>query len=124
MGFAIVLMKSDEKYYVVVDDDNSIGTYKTAGEALGSFEDLYERNHARSFEGSMSACINWMSFQPAVVWFEDVEGIRRALFSGIRDEDIRVHSVRNVSGGFRGLLCGPGVESIWTEAPKPALISR
>ncbi len=122
MGHAIVLMKCEGKFYTVVNQDNSISAFKSVEDGLASFENIYDRKH-NSYEGSMSACINWMTFQPAILWFEDVAAIRNTLFAGVKDEDIRVYHHTHVSGGFRGLLCGPEAESYWNAARKPALIT-
>lgn len=123
-GFAVTLMRSDGKVYVLVNDDNSIAASKSVDEVIKGFEDRYNRKHAISYEGSMSACINYIFFQPAAVWYENLDALRASLFAGVRDEDIRVYSVRNVSGGFRGLLCGPGSEAVWEAARKPGLITE
>lgn len=123
-NFAVTLMESEGKYYVVVNDDNSVAAHKSVEEGLKSFEKLYNTNHARSYEGSMSACINWLFFRPAIVGFASLSALRKDLFAGIADEDIRVYSVRNVSGGFLGLLCGEGADKVWQTAAKPALITE
>lgn len=106
-GFAVTLMRYDGKVYVLVNDDNSIAASESVDGIIMRFQDRYNRRHALSYEGSMSACLNYIFFQPAAVWYDNLDSLRASLFAGLRDEDIRVYTVTNISGGFRGLLCGP-----------------
>lgn len=123
-GFAVTLMRSDDKVYLLVNKNNSIAASNSVSEIIYGFEDRYNRSHASSYEWSMSACLNYIFFQPAAVWYDDLDSLRASLFAGMRDEDLRIYDVRNISGGFRGILCGPSGEAVWKKALKPELISR
>jgi hypothetical protein len=122
-GFSVVLMRTDDKHYLVVNEDNSVAARDSVEKYVEDFESLYNRKHAFSYEGSMSACINYLFMQPSVVWFDSVDSLRLALFAGAKDEDLRVCEVRCVAGGFRGLICGAGAGELWEKGRQPLLIS-
>jgi len=95
----------------------SIHGFETLAEGLHYFEDSYNRAHRRSYEASMSACINAISFRPSILRLS-IEEIQQYL----EGEPRGVH-VRNVSGGMM-LLPLKDAEQLWESGVKPGLIDN
>ncbi len=120
--FAAVLVKADGDYYLKLTDDNTLAWFPTVEEGLASFTHQFDGHHARSYEGSMSACIHYIYFQYALVPFESVDTMKKALISSDPPE---VTQLSHVSGWMTGIKADrKKAAPIWEKAKKPALISR
>ena len=79
-----------------VDSENNLQGSENKDIARTCFPS-YKRNHGRSHESSMSACIHWMSFKPKMFRFQDLNEVKKHL-----DGD-RVKNYRNVSGSISAI---------------------
>ena len=114
----LALMKADGKYYIYANKPGVVSAFVSEREALNFFENAYRRGHNRSFEGSMSACMNWMSFQPSVVSLNSDEEFYN-LFGG---KQARFVEIRNVAGGFCGAIPEMDLTEMFENGTKPSLI--
>jgi len=94
----------------------NIQGFESLGDGLRYFEDAYNRAHGRSYEASMSACINAISFRPSILRLS-IDTIKEHLAEGTG-----VITVRNVSGSM-SLLPLVDAEQLWESGEKPKLIS-
>lgn len=118
--FAIALVKADGEYYVLVNRDNSVAGFDSVHAGLAFYEEKYERRHRSGYEQSMSACINYIFFQPAIVEFKGVEELREALGLGA---DPTLCTLSHVSGFMSGIRADrEKAATIWDKAEKPILI--
>lgn len=114
-------MKCTDEYYIVTNKDNSIAAYKTVEDGLSTVEKMYNKKHYSNYEGSMSACINWMTFQPAIISFDSIETLAKALLT----QEPRVFALSHVSGFMNGIRCDKAkAKKVWDRARKPELISE
>lgn len=120
-SFAIALVKADGEYYVLVNrGDNSVAGFRSIDAGLQFYEEKYERKHRSGYEQSMSACINYIFFQPAIVEFTGVEELREALGLGV---DPTLCTLSHVSGFMSGIRADrEKAAPIWDKAEKPILI--
>ena len=95
----------------------NIHGFESMGDGLRYFEDSYNRAHGRSYEASMSACINAISFRPSILKLS-IEEIKQHL-----DGDAHAVTIRNVSGSMT-LLPLKDVDQLWESGRKPQLISE
>lgn len=96
----------------------SIHGFHSRLDGLRYFEDGYNSNHARSYEASMSACINGISFRPSVLKLSLDE------ISALAPE-LRIVKVRNNSGSMTLLPLDPAkAEVLWESGDKPKLIGQ
>ena len=116
----LVIMKADNKYYLYANKPGIVSAFNTEREALNYFERAYNRGHDRSFEGSMSACINWMSFQPSVISVNSDE----ELYSFFGGKQARFMDIRHVSGGFCGAIPAMDLTEMFENGIKPSLITN
>jgi hypothetical protein len=114
------IIKADIGLMMVRSQD--VGVWNVQGfhsesEGLRYFESSYNRNHGRSYEASMSALLNGITFQPSIVSLplEDIE----PLFI-----EKRVTTVRNVSGSMNLVMLKPEADKLWQQGKKPSLISQ
>ena len=66
----IIVLKFDSHEYVMltgVGGGVAVHAFPTETAARAYFEDAYSRNHCRSYEASMSACVHYILFQPRIV---------------------------------------------------------
>lgn len=124
-SFAVVLAKVDGKYYVQLNRDKSVAASASVQEGIASIERSFNRNHMRSFEGSMSACIHGMEFQYAVVPCASAQDLRRKLLDATKpDAELQVVELSAVSGYMVGLVADQDKAApVWEAAEKPRLIS-
>lgn len=109
-------------YYLMTDREGMVSAFKSVAEAVGHFETGYNRKHAQGYEGSMSACINSMFFQPAAIsmTLEDLGKLVE------RDADGVMHLSRlsHVSGFMNGIPCKlDAAAKLWQKGSKPRVIS-
>ena len=116
----IAIIKSGEKFFVMANrDDNSIAVFESVGDGLRSFEDAYNRNHRRGFEASMSACINYIQFQPSIVKVEGLEDVKKR----ICPDQPRLARLNSIAGIMTVITTREGIEEIWEKGRKPQLIT-
>lgn len=94
--------------------------YQSEEEGVKSFEEGYDHAHGRSYEGSMSACVNWMFFRPSVIKVAEGEkGLKRLV-----GKNHKLCTYSNVSGSYTGISLDPKLAKIlWDRGRKPELWS-
>jgi WD40 repeat protein len=118
MSVSITLFNSDGKCFISCDDKGTI--YATDKEtAVDSIEGAYNAKHRQSYEGSMSACIHYMFFNPRVVTVKDLDEIKKHIASNHPG----LCHLRHVSGFAYGITCRPEAMQYWKKADQPKLIS-
>lgn len=97
------------------EDTYSIRGFKSEQDGLEYFESAYRRAHQRSYEGSMSACINAIFFRPSIVQLSIPE-IHTLI------EEQKVVRAHHTSGMIDYVpLIAEKAEPIWEKGSKPAL---
>lgn len=114
----VCVVESGEKFgLLAIQDDGSwvVQGFESETDGLRYFEEAYERAHARGYESSMSACINWLVFQPSIL---------RMSLEQIRDlaAGPRIHNWSSVAGSMRVIPLKPEAEPLWESGAKPKLI--
>jgi hypothetical protein len=116
----ICLVKFDDKIFVMADADNQcIQGFKTIKNGLRFFEDAYNENHARSYEASMSACVNYIYFQPSIVYVKSYDELKKKI---VDEKDFKVYDLRCVAGFMVGISTRPTAKEYWEKGHKPKLI--
>ena len=119
MSLVIVFVKTDNKVLLLTDQKGAVSANVSSVEdVVGYYERQYNKNHERSYESSMSACIHSLHFQYSVVAFDSEEALRAAL-----PKTGSLFSVRSVAGGVTGLDMGEAGVALWESGAKPRLIS-
>lgn len=107
--YGLLMTKTDEGIWM-------IHGFQTETDGIRYYEDGYNKAHAISYEGSMSACINYMFFRPSIVNMS-LEAIESMV-----DEQV-VHTMRNVAGTCHFLPLIHAVADVrWNAGTKPRLI--
>jgi hypothetical protein len=120
---AIVTLKADSKLYLMTEG-GVVRAFNTVEEALSYFEVGYNRNHRRSYEGSMSALLNAITYSAAVHRL-DYEDISPLIEQGVVDtETFNNYQLNHVSGSMTGaLLTGVNAEAFHASGIAPRIIS-
>lgn len=119
--FYIVLMKTDDHIAVLANrEDGSIAAKQHSHEWVQQFEDQYNRAHVRSYESSMSACINGIMMRPSIVQVNGLDDIKQRILD---EKTAQLMSFRNIAGGFQGIISKTDLEKVWDEGINPRLIS-
>lgn len=122
-NFYVSLIKVEDKVYLMLNRNKQIHGFKTEKEGLSFFEDGYNNCHKRSYESSMSACVNGMFFQPSIIKVEGLDDIRSFITDNEKD-GINVKQISNISGSFIVILADTDLgKKKWEEGRKPKLIS-
>src|SRR3990167_4991100 len=100
--YYMALIEADNKIWLMLTEGNAIRAFKTQPEALAHFEDAYQGAHARGYEASMSACINYIHFQPSII-HASLEDVKRDIIA----EDAHAFSLRSVAGGIDAVNTQP-----------------
>lgn len=118
----IVVVNFDHDFYVKqADDGSAIQGWKSEADACHYFTAAYDQRHRRGHEPSMSACLHWLMFQPAVVKIKHVNDIRRWLPTSKTPTS---YELSTVAGGMRGLLLDRvRGRRVWQRGTRPALIT-
>ena len=96
--------------------------FESEKKACAYFTDGYNRNHDRGYEPSMSACINFIQFTPAIVSFDSIEDLARELFPNGPGHPMIISSI---SGHYLVAKLDAAIGKKHHEAGKtPALITR
>jgi hypothetical protein len=92
--------------------------FETLKEAKDYFLESYGDAHYRSFEGSMSACVHFMQFQPHIVRFESIEDVKNRIAA----EEPHIFSMTSIAGRMLGISCRKEAYKIWEESESAPLI--
>lgn len=119
----VCIVKAGDTIGLLMTIENRVATihgFESRMDGLRYFEDAYNTNHGRSYEASMSACINGIFFRPSILKLS-IEEIKTCLPLG----DTNVVKVRNVSGSMSLLpLDSVKAEALWDSGDKPKLIGQ
>lgn len=119
---AVVIVLYDDTYSLMTDHEGVVVGYPSELEAIASFEDTYERKHRQSYEGSMSACIHSLFFQPSVITIREVADLE-PLVKRNEDGSVGLASMRTVAGSMTGLVLNlEAGKAAWERGAKPRLI--
>ena len=110
-----LMIFSNDEWYFYMNDDNTFRGDKNIWELIHPIEKAYISCHTRSYEGSMSACINFITFRYKVIKIKE-EDLKDLIF------DTTVHKCRNMSGGFLGVKLKPEMYHIMEKGAEPKLI--
>ena len=114
MIFACLIKTSQGIYWLATKDPISVTGFTSKKQGLQYFEDAYGAAHERGYEASMSACINWIFFQPSIIGFEKQEDML-PFYEGHP-------SKLSCVAGFITALTGKGdLQKLWDEGTKPDL---
>jgi hypothetical protein len=122
----VAVMKTTEGYFLMLTQDTqskirSILGWKSLGDATRYFEDGYNENHRRGYEASMSACMNYIQFQPRILEFNGLQDMIDKLRLTAGEKAMRLHSI---SGSYEVMkLDSVLAEPIYKNAVNPKLIS-
>ena len=136
----VVFIRADDRYWLLSgksSEDNgrtSVMAFESEQAALDRFEAAYNRNHDRGYEASMSACLNYITYQPSVVgpiddkWqFVSKKPARSWKFNELISGDgkMHTHQLSHVSGFVLAHLCDNQelVAKLWSAGKKPSLIT-
>ena len=97
--FWVVCITCDKKKYIMLNDDYKVMAFGKKKNAHKYFEQSYEAAHHRSYEGSMSACVHFIMFQPEVVGPVDIDQIKEAVGTGSQ-----AYSLMSPAGAMNGML--------------------
>ena len=114
----IALILAEEKVYMLANDEFDVIGFSTLRKAKNYFENSYKSAHSRSYEGSMSACLNYITFQPSIIEIKDVEDIR----NNIAEEKPKTVRLSHLSGFMNAITTREGVKELWNSGIKPKLI--
>lgn len=115
----IALIKADNKIYIMASKESGhpITGFSSETEGVRYFEKSYNDYHRRGYTNSMSACINYITFQPSIIPFIDLEKLKDVVV----DPPVAVQ-LGNVSGYMIGIPLREGMEKLWEKGVKPQLI--
>jgi hypothetical protein len=122
----VALLKTAEnQYWLLLAQDGErfcIHGWPSIAHAVDYFEAAYNGAHARSYEASMSACINSIEFQPCVAVFQDLQELEQQLLPPA--DQRRATRISSISGGYNVLKLDPKVAApFWEKGRKPCLIA-
>lgn len=123
--YSIAIIRMDvrgkHEYAVLLNRDKTVCGFLSVVDGIRDFEERYNSSHRRSYEGSMSALLNWTFFRPAIVEIEDVKDIEKLVEDPV---NIKMASYSHISGNFNGLVLDPTkAEAVWRKGAKPNLIA-
>ena len=120
----VAVLKTSEGYFLILNkkgDELTILGWQSLKEAIDYFEDGYDNNHRRGHEASMSACINYIQFQPRILSFDTLQELSDKL--QIKGGKIGTR-INSISGSYNVLkLKDELIEPLYDEAVSPKLIS-
>lgn len=121
--------EQQEAYICLVDCKNAIlllggkggvRGFTTEKEAIDYWENGYNAAHNRGYTWSMSACMNFIFFNPSIVKAPPIEELKTWLV-----DCHSIYSASGVMGGVEGFKCKKAVvQPIWKAGKKPRLISE
>jgi hypothetical protein len=116
----LILIKGKEEgeVFIMATEDLMVHGFETLKQTKDYFLESYGNAHSRSYEGSMSACVHFMQFQPHIVRFESLDDIKNRIAA----EDPHVHSLTSIAGRMLGISCRKEAYKIWKESESAPLI--
>lgn len=93
--------------------------FETQRKGCAYFTGAYDRNHARGYEASMSACVNFIEYAPRVIRVGSVAELRAKVVAA----PPRLVQLHSVSGHYFALTCRRGAAAYYSRGATPALIS-
>lgn len=112
MPIAVVSFRVDNNVYLLADANGNVTGFTNVVAALDTFENVYGRGHGRSFEGSMSACIHFMTYEIRCHEIDEVQ----SLVSTVVEIPTKLATISSLAGVMRGIVCtGPNAVS-WHES--------
>jgi hypothetical protein len=115
----IALIKADNEIYIMVSDKN-VQAFETLKKAIGFFENTYKEKHLGNYESSISACINWLQYNPSIIKVANQEELTSIATNPPVDVQLR-----SVSGAMVGFKTRKDVsENLWDKGIKPDLIKN
>lgn len=127
MHYTFCIVKVQDKYYLEgMRDKGKIviaANTETPKEVAASVERQYNRKHDSSYEGSMSACIHYLTYQYSF-FSEDENKLVDALFPN--KDNVECVSISHVSGFLVGFKIENRevAESYFSKGVQPRLISE
>lgn len=101
--FFVALIKT-EQHISFLTNDGVVQGWTSLRDALAYWTNGYKRKHGSSYEGSMSACIHYISFQPRVIEIPgDTEEERLEFLNSQVDLPASLMTFSNVSGRIQGV---------------------
>ena len=115
----------DGKYYLLLTNNNGIFNiqgWTNKPEALAYFTRGYNQFHDRGYESSMSACINYIQFQPTILSFDNLQDMIQKLGLKEGSQPVRLSSI---SGYYVALpLDTEMAKQFYDQGTRPALITQ
>ena len=108
---ALVSFYADNKVYLLLGEDRIVQAFDSVRRALDYFESPYLRAHNRGFTSSMSACLNYITFNPAIHSWEHEDLSKLIEMGVIASDTFRSYTIGNISGQIKGALC-TGAEAV------------
>jgi len=102
MSVAIISFETEGKVYIQTDKENAVVGYPTSIEAVKSFESMYFDAHSRGYERSMSACMHFITFKPAIHVLDDIQEI---VANNVAEIPFKTFRVSSGAGQLSGILC-------------------
>lgn len=119
----VAMVKGEARLFLLMTEEpvHLIRGWKSEAEAAAYFTDSYNRKHDQSYEGSISACIHFIQYQPKILRFKDMEELKATLLT----DDIQLYSLWAVSGGFTAIEChNSKAQAAYDAGISPALITE
>jgi hypothetical protein len=116
----IVLILAEENVYILAMKDFNILAFNSLEKAISYFEDSYNSNHDRGYEASMSACLNFITYQPSVIKVENIEDIK----NNVAAVEPKYIQLSHVSGFIKGITTREEAIELWNSGKKPNLIKK
>lgn len=108
-------------YYVLLGDDNGVIGFDSLRRGLDYFERAYNDNHSRGYEKSMSACLNFIAFQPKVVGIKNVRDLADRIVGSSQSVATQLS---HISGYYNTIECkADGAPEAYAKGRTPALIN-
>lgn len=114
------MFQAERAHLLMTSHDGSIEAFATEQEAMDFFTKGYNRSHQRSYQGSMSACIHYIFFQPVIVRFDSDTALKAAL-EGPPYSLVTAHNIAGSMCGFQ--LKEEAVTLLKTQGTSVKLIS-
>lgn len=114
---------SEERYILLQDsDDRSICAWDSKADALDYWENGYKKAHARSYEGSMSACVNYIFFRPSIIEIDGEPNSEALVHFGVTPNSDCIE-ISNISGRIMEVVLDPKLgKKLWENGTRPKLI--
>ncbi len=115
----VALVRTSQGIFLMTDASAAIAATTHLREALDWFERTYQRWNQGSGEMRASIAVNWITFQPSIVFITG-NYIQRNVVSF----PAKMYVIRSVSGSMHGFLCHDTayVKELWDEGVKPRLV--